>query len=544
MHQRGSALYARTSTDEQREKKTIDSQVETLEKLITEKNENLIRKYIDDGFSGATLDRPALDQLRDDAKNEIFKKLYIYSPDRLARELYLQLLIVKELRRYGIEIVFLNQKFSDSPSDQLLFQMLGAISEFERAQILERTRRGKLHKARQNIPLGGTSPYGYKYIKKAENQPGRYEIDTDQSENVRLLFRTFNSPHVTGVRTLAKELHRMGIRNYSGHTRWGKSSLARLLTNQTYVGLTHYNKSFSSESVNDPNGDPYRKKRSRRLRPREEWIPIQVPPIISNREFELAQEKLKRNSRLSNRNAKYQYLLKGLIYCTCSKRIYGYPCHGIPRYKCSDKYLRYPLPRTCSQGTVDTETVDTAVWNAFLMTLARPEVLKSKLTNMVAEREERIKKFEAELIRTKKKLQDLDEDENRFLEAYAQKAITVEQLKRQNDRSNVERQNLRLAKARLERESKIDPPTLQPSEVEEQLKKVIEMARNAGFKLKKQILTLFVSQVTIGDGIVRIRAYFPSDVSTESVPSACNGLSRYSFEIEFSLKEPEKLLVK
>src|SRR5262245_9411276 len=125
------AYYARTSSDEQREKQTIQSQVAALEAEIHKDGEVLIAKYADDGFSGAILDRPALDRLRSDAERRVFTKLYILSPDRLARDLMLQLLIVKELRKYQIEVVFLTQKFGNSPGDQLLFQMLGAISEFE-----------------------------------------------------------------------------------------------------------------------------------------------------------------------------------------------------------------------------------------------------------------------------------------------------------------------------------------------------------------------------------------------------------------------------
>ena len=125
----GSAYYARTSTDEQKEKQTIQSQVSALEVEVQKNGEVLAARYTDDGFSGAILDRPALEKLRADAKEKVFTKLYIYSPDRLARDLMLQLMIVKELKKYAIEMVFLSQKFGNSPADLLLFQMLGAISQ-------------------------------------------------------------------------------------------------------------------------------------------------------------------------------------------------------------------------------------------------------------------------------------------------------------------------------------------------------------------------------------------------------------------------------
>src|SRR5437016_1970918 len=106
-----SAYYARTSTEEQKEKQTIQSQISALEAEISKRGELLAGKYIDDGFSGAVLDRPALGRLRGEAKRKLFQKLYIYSPDRLARDLMLQLIVVKELKKQNIQVVFLSQNF-------------------------------------------------------------------------------------------------------------------------------------------------------------------------------------------------------------------------------------------------------------------------------------------------------------------------------------------------------------------------------------------------------------------------------------------------
>src|SRR5882724_11835733 len=207
-----SAYYARTSSDEQREKQTILSQIAALEAEIQTNGETVVSSYNDDGFSGAMLDRPGLDKLRADLERKVFTKLYIHSPDRLARDLMLQLFIVKELRKYSVEVIFLSHKFGSSPGDQLLFQMLGAISEFERAQILERTRRGKLHKARSGVLIASIPKFGYKYIPKTDTAPGRYVINPEEAKIVEEIFRIFNTPQIKGARTLSKELYRIGIK--------------------------------------------------------------------------------------------------------------------------------------------------------------------------------------------------------------------------------------------------------------------------------------------------------------------------------------------
>jgi len=189
----------------------------------------------------------------------------------LARELYLQLLIVKDIQKYDVEVVFLSQKFGNNPADQLLFQMLGAISEFERAQILERTRRGKLRKARSGLIVGGKAPFGFTYIKKSEKDIGRYIVNEKEAESARQIFKIFNSGNIDGIRTLAKELHRLGIKNHSGSTVWAKSSLSKILKDESLIGITYWNKSFACESLKKPSGvKTYKrvKNTGRRLRPR------------------------------------------------------------------------------------------------------------------------------------------------------------------------------------------------------------------------------------------------------------------------------------
>src|SRR5215211_1061966 len=178
---RVAAIYARVSSERQRQDETIQSQTVGLRELAAERGlfvpEDLV--FEDEGFSGATLTRPALERLRDRAAEGAFEVLLCHAPDRLARRYAYQVLLLEELHRAGVEVSFARGgERSGSPEDDLLRQFQGMIAEYERAQIRERTRRGKLHRARtghQAVMAG--APYGYRFIKKTEHTEGYWEID-------------------------------------------------------------------------------------------------------------------------------------------------------------------------------------------------------------------------------------------------------------------------------------------------------------------------------------------------------------------------------
>ena len=145
-------FYARVSGDQQVKEETIASQIEALRQRIREDGLTLEEElsFIEDGYSGKTLVRPALERLRDVAAAGGLDRLYVHSPDRLARKYAYQVLLIEELRRCGVEVIFLNRQIGTSPEDDLLLQVQGMVAEYERAKILERSRRGKRHAAGEN----------------------------------------------------------------------------------------------------------------------------------------------------------------------------------------------------------------------------------------------------------------------------------------------------------------------------------------------------------------------------------------------------------
>ena len=148
------------------------------------------RQSVDDGYSGATLVRPAMDRLRDLAAVGGVERIYVHSPDRLARNYAYQVLLIDEWRRASVEIVFLNRSLGQSPEDDLLLQVQGIVSEYERAKIMERSRRGKKHAAqRGSLNVMSNAPYGYCYITVHDGKgQARFEPIPEQADVIKDIF--------------------------------------------------------------------------------------------------------------------------------------------------------------------------------------------------------------------------------------------------------------------------------------------------------------------------------------------------------------------
>src|SRR6266511_3537675 len=192
MHMTHAAIYARVSSEQQADAHTIASQVAALQARVAADGLPLLpdHHFLDEGYSGATLIRPALERLRDAAALGSISRLYVHSPDRLARKYAYQVLLVDELQQAGVEVIFLNRELGRSPEDDLLLQVQGMMAEYERAKIIERHRRGKLYAARAGtVNVLSGAPYGYRHIPKYEGRgQARYKLVPDEVQVVRQVF--------------------------------------------------------------------------------------------------------------------------------------------------------------------------------------------------------------------------------------------------------------------------------------------------------------------------------------------------------------------
>src|SRR4249920_219532 len=207
------AIYARVSSDRQKENHTIASQTEALKEFARTRSYMVPPEWVfeDEGYSGAILARPGLESLRDLAAEGQIRAVLVYSPDRLSRKYAYQILLAEEFSRCGVELMFLKSPAGATPEDQLLVQFQGMIAEYERAQIAERSRRGKRHKAQQGLVnvLGG-APYGYRYIKKSDNAEAYYEVNETEAEIVRTMFDAYTQQRLS-INAIARLLNERQI---------------------------------------------------------------------------------------------------------------------------------------------------------------------------------------------------------------------------------------------------------------------------------------------------------------------------------------------
>jgi site-specific DNA recombinase len=234
------ALYARVSSDHQQKEGTIRSQVAELRRQITAAGRKLVKEYVDDGYSGADMDRPALEQMRQEMKSEVFDCMYFLCNDRIARDVAHQLIIVDELRRHGKRIIINGKDYEENPENKLSLTMFGAFAEFERAKIMERSKRGKLHRLRSGQVLGqGISPYGYDYVSRTSTSQAALVVNEQEAAVVRQIFEAFATG--TAICSIARSLEAQGITTRLGRTLWDGTHLKTILQRHTYTGTRYYN---------------------------------------------------------------------------------------------------------------------------------------------------------------------------------------------------------------------------------------------------------------------------------------------------------------
>ena len=214
------ALYARVNTDAQQKEGTIESQLVELRRQIAGAGHVLAAEYIDDGYTGTLLDRPALNRMRADLKTDRFDRIYFLAADRIAREVEYQRIIVGELLKHGKQITINGKDYEQNPENKLTLTMLGAFAEFERAKIIERTTRGRLHRLRMGeMSSNGHRIFGYHYVKKTSAAPATLAINEEQAAVVRSIFEMFASGNF-GLVTIFRHLEERRILTSKGRQRW------------------------------------------------------------------------------------------------------------------------------------------------------------------------------------------------------------------------------------------------------------------------------------------------------------------------------------
>jgi site-specific DNA recombinase len=388
------AIYARVSSARQKEQATIGSQIAALRAHAEQLGLDVPARwtFCDDGHSGATLVRPALEKLRDLVAQVPVEVVLVYSPDRLARKYAYQALLIEEFAKAGSSVVFVKGPTSDSPEDVLLVQFQGMIAEYERAQIIERTRRGKAHRARQGtVNVLSGAPFGYRYVRKNEHADACYELVASEAALVAELYRRYVEDGAA-IADLTRWLTTTGVPTRTGKDRWDRSVVWGMLRNPAYAGRACFGKTTRTTDQPGLNrtarlaGRSTPRSHSVKNRPREDWMEIPVPALVAEDTWQRAQRRLEDNKRYAARNSKVPSLLQGLASCagcgyayyrghtttTAGNKIYYYRCLG------SDNY-RYQHGRVCDNKPVRTDYLDSLVWQHITDLLADPKLIRAEI---------------------------------------------------------------------------------------------------------------------------------------------------------------------
>jgi len=516
------AIYTRVSSDRQKENHTIGSQTAALVQYAQTHGYAVPPEWVfqDEGYSGASLVRPGLEALRDLAAQGQITAVLIYSPDRLSRKYAYQVLLGEELGRCGVEVIFLKAPTGDSPEDQLVVQFQGMIAEYERAQIAERNRRGKRHRAQQGMAnvLSG-APYGYRYVRKTDTSAAYYEVRESEADVVRMVFAIYTQQRLS-INAIARLLNERGISTRTGKTRWERSTVWGMLRNPAYQGKACYGKTEPSprqritrplrqrSGISNRNG-------CHRDRPRAEWIELTVPALVSEETFALAQEQLMRNKHYSPRRTIEPTLLQGMLVCqqcgyalyrtstrTSKRKLYYYRCLG------SDAY-RHFKGALCRNRPVRQDYLDKFVWDQIMGLLENGTLIQAEIDRRKeAARNTDPRRQRSETLRREQTR--LGSNVERLITAYQEGLLSLAQLRHRIPELNKKSQAAESELQSLETAAVDQARYLQLAESLDGFRiKLRARAMTLDVGERQQILRLLVKEVLVAADSLTIRHSIP-----------------------------------
>jgi site-specific DNA recombinase len=542
------AIYVRVSTNRQTQAQTIDQQLERLRRHLESRGESLAgdRIFRDDGFSGANLNRPGLDRLRDRVKGGALDRVLLTSPDRLARNYVHQMVLIEEWERCGCKVEFLDRPMSQDPHDQLLLQIRGAVAEYERVLIAERMRRGRQMKLKAGALLPWTvPPYGYRSAPDHPRDPSGVQIEPAEGAIVQELFARYLQEHGT-LFSLAKHLLQLGLPSPRGNQRWSAASIRGLLINPVYTGKLYIGRSRSRparirRSATHPLGNPAH---GQDRTPAEAWSLIgTVPALVSQEDFERVQAKLALNQRQATRNNKTNsYLLRALVSCgACQSACISRTTNGGLRYyvcRCQAQPIYSQHDHRCRSRCIPAQQLDVLVWEDLCQLIRQPEYIVDALQRArggewlpqhLQSRKQSLRKAQSGMA------QQLE----RLTEAYLLAIIPLTEYRRR--RSELERKSQALEAEMKELEAQVDRQAelaVLGESIEEFCNRIHASLTNATFEQKRSLVELLIDRVLVADGEVEIRYVVPTHPGSENV-RFCHLRKDYFHDVVQVLARPD-----
>ena len=516
--------YARVSGDDRgKEGRNLTGQLEMCREYALQQGWIVIAELAEDdrGASGAAFELPQLDKVREMARNKEFDVLVVREIDRLSRKLAKQLVVEEELSRMGVQIAYVLADYDNSPEGRLSKHIRATIAEYEREKIMERMVRGRLLKVRAgHVLVHSTPPYGYEVAKNGEGKASLVIIE-DEAKIVRLIFdwyvNGYNGKRVT-MASIAKKLTEMGVPTRhdtmpnSGGTKkrgwavWGRSFVGKILKTEVYIGKWYYRKTDHDK---------------------EDWLPIEVPPLISEEIWHQVRKIGERNKALARASRKFQYLLTGHIRCgLCGSRMHGHPGAWASKnakgynfyYRCTG-YDGTIANVKCSLPQFRLDGVDGAVWQWVTDFLTNPELLEHGMADYQAEQEVKNEHVFERLSIIDELLANHQEQLNRVLDLYLEGDFPKELLVEKKQR--LEETIRSLENEKLDLKDFVEKKSLTPEQyedIQEFSRKILEGINLVAcdFETKRQIIELLDIQVVCmldddGNKFVNLKCILGSD---------------------------------
>ena len=518
------AICARVSSARQEKDETIGSQTAALREHAAQARLDVPGDWVfeDEGHSGATLVRPALEALRDLAAQGCVDVVLVYSPDRLARKFACQALLLEEFARAGVRVEFVKGPRGDTPEDQLLVQFQGIFAEYEKAQLAGRYRRGKAHRARTgSVNVLSGAPFGYRYVRKTDLCGAAYEVIEGEAVLVAELFRRYADDGAS-IADLARWMGSAGAVTRTGKHRWDRSVIWGMLRNPAYAGTAVFGKTQISHE--QPGLNRVARLQGRSVprpvktvdRPRDQWLEIPVPAIISPDTFERAGQRLEDNKRYAARNTKVPSLLQGLAACsacgygyyrtparTTSRKIYYYRCLGSDDYRCEGG-------RVCSNQPVRADYPDTVVRDHITGLLADPALIRAEISKRLEQARtadpatRQRKQLELALAKAGTGI-------TAMIEAYAEQLITIDELRAKMPHLRARETSLRGQIDALDAQAADrDAYLTLAGDLEGFLTQLRGNAATATVEDRQRVLRLLVKDILIGPEKITIRHRIPT----------------------------------
>jgi site-specific DNA recombinase len=521
------AVYVRVSTIRQVQTQSSEQQLERLQVYIGTQGWQLlpVNVFRDEGYSGSQLRRPGLDRLRDKVGAGEFDRIIITDPDRLARNYVHQVLLLEELQRFGCQVDFLERPMAETPHDQLLLQIRGAVAEYERTLITERMRRGRMTKLKAGLLLPWTNtPYGYRIDPQRPRDPSGVRIDEAEAAIVGEIYAWYLEESTT-LYGLVRRLEARNIPSPFGRKIWGLATLRGILTNPTYTGQVYagrmqYHPPKIRRSATHPIGKPHDSASG--LAP-EEWVAVaKVPAIITQEDFDRVAMKLAKNQSFARRNNKTnEYLLRALVSCGwCEMSCTARQLHtGHRYYVCSAKIKANHLQpeQHCPSRFAPALQLDELVWQDLCTILQNPIQIRVALERAYSG-EWLPQALQARRENLRKGEMSLSKQLERLTEAYLAGAIPIDEYqKRRRDLENkhaiLEKQIKELAH---EAERQIELSTMVHS-IDQFCQRIKGGLEAASFEQKRQLMELLVDRVIVKDEQVEIRYVVPTNSKSENI---------------------------